>query len=133
MSKYNNNNHNMAIFNKKLKNCKEIQLTKIKTDLNNRIMEKHPASPVPPVQPLLVFRPISPSICSTRTAHPYVPPDQPIHMFRPISPSICSARSAHPYVPPYQPIRMFHPISISICSTRSARAAARLGHTDYSD
>ena len=45
LSKYSNNKHNIAIFNKKWKKYNEIQLTKNKMDFNSLIMKNHPPSP----------------------------------------------------------------------------------------
>ena len=43
-SKYNNNKHNLLVFDKIWKKYNEIQLTKNKMDLNNRKIKKHQPS-----------------------------------------------------------------------------------------
>ena len=50
LSKYNNNKHNMVIFNMKWKKYNEILLTKNKMDLNIRKMTNHPPSPASGIQ-----------------------------------------------------------------------------------
>ena len=46
--KYNNYKHNLLPFYKIWKKYYEVQLTKNKMNLNNRIMKNHPPSPVSP-------------------------------------------------------------------------------------
>ena len=45
-----NSQHNIVVFHKIWKKYNEIQLTKNKMDLNNRIMKNHPPSPAKKVK-----------------------------------------------------------------------------------